>query len=258
MPTADDTELPPGLALAWGLPVTSNTLGRRPSRSVEQVVEAALELADADGFTAISMPKIAQRIGLTTNAIYRYVSSRDELLVLVAEAAWGPAPDAVFDAQDWRAAATIWTQAMIDRCDVHPWLCDLPIRGAPVTPHLLGWTEAILTVLTGAGLSPSESLGCALLLDGYARQIANARRDVRESTTTPVQSAAVTRFLEPRLRELGYSVLASMMAGNEYSDDIPDDDIAFGLERILDGIDALITRKRLAGERDSEATPTEP
>ncbi|AHH22238.1 putative transcriptional regulator, TetR family [Nocardia nova SH22a] len=258
MPTADDAELPPGLALAWRHPDTSNKLGRKPSRSVEEVVEAALELADADGFTAISMPKIAQRIGLTTNAIYRYVSSRDELLVLVAEAAWGPAPDLVSDPQDWRAAATVWTRAMIDRCDVHPWLCDLPIRGAPVTPHLLGWTEAILKVLTGAGLSPSESLGCALLLDGYARQIANARRDVRESTSASVQSAAVTRFLEPRLREQGYSILASMMAGNEYSDDILDDDITFGLERILDGTAALITRKELAEERDSDASSADP
>lgn len=250
MPTGDDAELPPGMALAWRLPVKSNQLGRRPSRSVEQIVEAAIELADTDGFAAMSMPKIAQRIGLTANAIYRYVSSRDELLVLVAEAAWGPVPGPVLEAQDWRAAATIWTRGMIERCDRHPWLCDLPIRGAPVTPHLLGWTEAILKVLTGAGLSPGESLGCALLLDGYARQVANTRRDVRESTSTSVRSAAVTRFLEPRLRELGYSVLASMMAENEYTDDILDDDIAFGLERILDGIDALIASKDLAAQRD--------
>lgn len=244
MPSTDDADLPPGLALAWSLPVKSNKLGRKPSQSVEQVVAAAVELADAAGFAAMSMPKIAQKIGLTANAIYRYVRSRDELLVLVAEAAWGPAPDLAPAAQDWRAAATIWTRAMLDRCEIHPWLCDLPIRGAPVTPNLLGWAEAILKVLTGAGLTPGEAIACALLLDGYARQIATTRRDVRESTATSVQSDAVTKFLEPRLQELGYSVLASMMAGNEYTDEVVDDDVAFGLERILDGIDALITTKR--------------
>jgi AcrR family transcriptional regulator len=249
MPIADDAGLPPGLALAWSLPIKSNKLGRRPSQSVEQIVAAALELADAGGFTAISMPKIAHKIGLTANAIYRYVRSRDELLVLVAEAAWGAAPDLASDAHDWRAAASTWTRAMIYRCDVHPWLCELPIRGAPVTPNLLGWAEAILKVLTGAGLSPSESLGCAFLLDAYARQIANTRRDLRDSTATSVQSAAVTQFLQPRLQELGYSVLASMMAGSEYSDDILDDDVTFGLERILDGINALTTTKRGAQDR---------
>jgi AcrR family transcriptional regulator len=244
MPSTDDAHLPPGLELAWGLPAKSNKLGRKPTQSVEQIVDAALELADADGFAALSMPKIAHKLGLTANAIYRYVRSRDELLVLLGDAAWGPPPDRVVDAEDWRSAATRWTQAMVDRCDVHPWLCDLPIRGAPLTPNLLGWAEAILKVLTGAGLSPTESLSCALLLDGYARRIASARRDVRDSATTSVQPAAVTRFLEPRLNELGYSTLAALMAGNEYSDEIQDDDVTFGLDRILDGIDVLIARKR--------------
>ncbi|MEU4191692.1 TetR/AcrR family transcriptional regulator [Kribbella sp. NPDC026611] len=244
MPFTDDAHLPPGLVLAWGLPTKSNKLGRKPTQSVEQIVDAALELADAEGFAALSMPKIAQKLGLTANAIYRYVRSRNELLVLLADAAWGPAPDRVADAPDWRAAATIWTQAMVDRCDVHPWLCDLPIRGAPMTPNLLGWAEAILKVLTAVGLTPTESLSCALLLDGYARRIASARRDLRDTTTTSVEPEAVTRFLEPRLQELGYMVLADLMAGNQYTDEIHDADVTFGLNRILDGIAALIASKR--------------
>ncbi|WP_242908994.1 TetR/AcrR family transcriptional regulator [Actinomadura terrae] len=245
MPGAEDSELPPGLALAWGLPVKTTRLGRKPSQSVEQIVGAAIELADADGFGALSMPKIAQRLGLTANAIYRYVRSRDELLVLVAEAAWGPAPDLASGTGGWRDGANRWTRAMIDRCDVHPWLCDLPVRGAPVTPNLLDWTEAILQVLTGAGLTPAEALGCAFVLDGYARQIGGMRRDLRYSTATPTQSDAVTKFLLPRLRERGHSVLASMMDGADYTDDVLDDDVTFGLDRILDGIGALVAAKPL-------------
>jgi AcrR family transcriptional regulator len=246
MPMTDDPQLPPGLVLAWGLPAKPNKLGRKPTQSVDQIVAAALELADADGFAAVSMPKIAQKLGLTANAIYRYVRSRDELLVLLGDAAWGPPPGLVPDEPDWRAAATSWTQAMVDRCDVHPWLCDLPLRGAPMTPNLLGWAEAILKALTTAGLSPTESLSCAMLLDGYARRIAVARRDLRENTSASVQPAAVARFLEPRLQELGYSVLASLMAGDEYTDEIHDDDVTFGLDRILDGIEVLIAQKRPA------------
>ncbi|GAA1579566.1 TetR/AcrR family transcriptional regulator [Kribbella hippodromi] len=242
MPLTDDAQLPPGLVLAWGRPAKANKLGRKPTQSVEQIVDAAVELADADGFAALSMPKIAQRLGLTANAIYRYVRSRDELLVLLGDAGWGPAPDRISDAPDWRAAATAWTQAMVDRCDIHPWLCDLPIRGAPMTPNLLGWAEAILKVLTGTGLSPTESLSCALLLDGYARRTASARRDVRDSPTASDQPAAVARFLEPRLRELGYSILAGLMAGDQYTDEVHDDDVTFGLDRILDGIEVLIAQ----------------
>lgn len=246
MPTSDDERLPPGLALAWGLTAKTGRLGRKPSQSVEGIVEAAVGLADAEGFAALSMPNIARRLGLTANAVYRYVSSRDELLVLLAETAWGPAPDLDTGKDQWRAAAARWTTAMIERCDTHPWLPDLPIRGAPATPNLLRWTEVLLEALTGAGLSTAESLGCALLLDGYARRIASARRDVRDSSAEPVQSAAVSRFLRPLLHEHGYPILASMMTQNAYDDDVGDDDVDFGLTRILDGIEVLIARRTQA------------
>ncbi|MFJ1584734.1 TetR/AcrR family transcriptional regulator [Streptomyces sp. NPDC088197] len=246
MTTGDDEALPPGLAQAWGLAPKTGRLGRKPSQSVEGIVEATVALADAEGFAALSMPNIARRVGLTANAVYRYVSSRDELLVLVAETAWGPAPELETGADRWRAAAARWTRAMIGRCDTHPWLPDLPIRGAPATPNLLRWTEVLLEALTGAGLSTAESLGCALLLDGYARRIAAARRDVRDSTAAPVQSAAVARFLQPLLHEHGYPILAAMMEREEYDDDVADDDVDFGLTRILDGIEVLITRRTTA------------
>jgi AcrR family transcriptional regulator len=243
MPTSDDERLPPGLALAWGLPVKTGRLGRKPSQSVEGIVEAAVALADEEGFAALSMPNVARRLGLSANAVYRYVSSRDELLVLAAETAWGPAPALETGEDRWQAAAATWTRAMIGRCDAHPWLPDLPISGAPATPNLLRWTEVLLAALTGAGLSTAESLQCALLLDGYARRIASARRDVRNSSAAPVQSAAVARFLQPLLHEHGYPILASMMSRNEYDDDVGDDDVEFGLHRILDGIEVLIARR---------------
>lgn len=236
----DPQDLPPGLALAWGLPAKTSKLGRPPSQSVEQVVEAAIELADAEGFAALSMPKLARKLGLTANAIYRYVRSRDELLVLVAEAGWGPAPDLVSGAGRWRTAATTWTQAMIDRCDVHPWLVDLPVRGAPMTPNLLRWTEVVLESLTGAGLSPKEAIQCALLLDVYARRVAGMRRDLRQSSAGSVKSTAVRDFLLPLLREHGYPIVAALMVGDDYSDDIDDSDVTFGLTRILDGIEGLL------------------
>ncbi|MDQ0790835.1 TetR/AcrR family transcriptional regulator [Streptomyces sp. B3I8] len=243
MPPNDDERLPPGLALAWGLTARTGRLGRKPSQSVERIVEAAVALADAEGFAALSMPNIARRLGLTANAVYRYVSSRDELLVLLAETAWGPAPDLETGPGRWRAAANGWTRAMIERCDAHPWLPDLPLRGAPATPNLLRWTEVLLEALTGAGLSTAESLACALLLDGYARRVAGARRDVRGSSAAPTRSAAVTRFLQPLLHEHGYPILASMMARDEYDDDVGDDEVEFGLDRILDGIEVLVARR---------------
>lgn len=58
-----------------------------------------------------------------------------------------------------------------------------------------------------------------------------------------MQSTAVHGFL-PLLREHGYPVLAAIMAGDDYSDDLDEDDLTFGLTRILDGIDVLITTNK--------------
>ncbi|MGP3957088.1 TetR/AcrR family transcriptional regulator [Nonomuraea sp. 3N208] len=109
---ADDkgqADLPPGIALAWGLnPAGPNKGTRRrgpkPAHSVERIVEVAIEVADTEGFAGLSMPKIAGCLGITANALYRYVRSKEELLVLLAEAGWGPPPESVRQAANWRAA----------------------------------------------------------------------------------------------------------------------------------------------------------
>ncbi|WP_307168835.1 TetR/AcrR family transcriptional regulator C-terminal domain-containing protein [Streptomyces sp. B3I7] len=53
----------------------------------------------------------------------------------------------------------------------------------------------------------------------------------------------MTRFLQPLLHEHGYPLLASMMARDEYDDDVGDDEVEFGLDRILDGIEVLVARR---------------
>ena len=63
--------------------------GPKPSHSVESVVAAAIAVADAEGYAALSMPRIARGLGITANVLYRYVASKDELLVLMTDAAWG-------------------------------------------------------------------------------------------------------------------------------------------------------------------------
>lgn len=231
--------LPPGLALVWGFPPPTRR-GPKPGHSVTRIVEAAIALADEEGVAGLSLPKIAGRLGLTPNALYRYVSSKDELLLLLVDAACGPPPaDSAADLP-WRAAVTAWVHALVDRYRARPWLLDIPVRGAPVTPNLLRWLETLLAALASSGLAAADRLACAVLLDGYARSTAELARDLVDSTATPVQSAEVTGFLYPLLRERGFPILADMVAGGQYADSATGPDVGFGLDRILDGIEVRI------------------
>jgi AcrR family transcriptional regulator len=204
---------------------------------VIEVVEAAVRLADEGGIEALSLPKIARALDLTPNALYRYVGSKDELMLLLSDAGTGPPPELP---PGWRDGAAGWVRALIARYTARPWLVDLPIRGAPVTPNLLAWLERLLTALAGTGLAPGEQLSCATLLDSYARSSASLANDLSASPRTPVQSPAVVGFLYPLLAERGYPLLASMLRGGDYADSASGPDVEFGLERILAGIERLV------------------
>ncbi|MEV0290224.1 MULTISPECIES: TetR/AcrR family transcriptional regulator [unclassified Kribbella] len=231
-------ELPPGLALSWGvLPVQRR--GPKPGLSVDRIVDTGIEFGDRDGFEAISLQRIAAHLGVTTNAMYRYVRSKDELIVLVHEKAIGTPPELP---TDWRAAATTWVQAQVDRFAERPWLLDVPIRGAPVTPNMLRWVEVMLQALAGTGLSQHDNLGCLLLLNGFAHNYASMVRQLSAGDNTPVQAEEVGRFLVPRLAEGNYPMLLALYTNQEYEDGV-DDDFEFGLTRILDGIQVLIDAK---------------
>jgi AcrR family transcriptional regulator len=233
-------QLPPGLALSWGVQPVQRR-GPKPALTVEQIVATGIEFGDSHGFEAISLQNIAAHLGVTTNAMYRYVSSKDELIVLVAETAWGRAPEYILEAPGWREGARAWVKAQVDRYAERPWLLEVPIRGAPVTPNLLHWIETLLRVMAGTGLSQHDALGCAVLFDGYARSYANLARQLAASDSAPVESAAVGAFLVPRLQSSGFDHLLAMYTNQEYEDTL-DDDLDFGLDRILDGIQVLIDR----------------
>jgi AcrR family transcriptional regulator len=238
--TGDGVQLPPGLALSWGVhPIQRR--GPKPALSVEQIVATGIEFGDSQGFEAISLQKIAAHLGVSTNAMYRYVRSKDELIVLVADQAWGRAPASIVQAGGWREGARAWVQAQIDRYAVRPWLLEVPIRGAPVTPNLLHWLETLLVVLDDTGLSQHDMLGCAVLFDGHVRSYAHLFRQLEASDSAPVESQAVGEFLVPRLISAGYDKLLSLYTNQEYQDTV-DDDLDFGLTTILDGIQTRINR----------------
>ncbi|WP_326565384.1 helix-turn-helix domain-containing protein [Amycolatopsis rhabdoformis] len=237
----DPRDLPPGLAPAWASSAPKQPRrGPKPAHTVEEIVTAAVEVADAEGLAGASLPNIAASLGLTTNALYRYVGSKEELLVLLADAGFGPPP--LLAAGAWRDEVRAWTEAALLRYEARPWLLDIPFHGDALTPHRLRWTELLLRTFTTAGLPDSDALGCAQLITDLTRTTAARRRAASDpdAATAPGRAEAVRSFLAPVLGEDGYSSLAALTSAGRYPAEPAE---GFALERVLEGIGGLVVRE---------------
>ncbi|MES1171437.1 MAG: TetR/AcrR family transcriptional regulator, partial [Actinomycetota bacterium] len=132
-----EPELPRALALAWGVAAAPQR-GPKREMSIERIVEAAIAIADESGLGAVSMSAVAARFDMTPMALYRYVSAKDDLVTLMFEYGTG-LPPAIDPEAPWRASVELWARAQLARFLAHPWLLDIPIEGAPLTPNGLAW-----------------------------------------------------------------------------------------------------------------------
>ena len=132
----------------------------------------------------------------------------------------------------------------------HPWAARLPITSLPVLPNQVAWFENALACMRDTGVSEARKASVILLLSGYVRNLAVTEMDVaaaiRDSGLAP--DAWMARY-GTMLRELTdaerFPALAAFLDAGVFDiADAPEDEFVFGLERILDGVAALIERGR--------------
>ncbi len=95
--------------------------GPKPALSAEQIARAAIAVADAEGLDAVSMQRIAREVNVTTMALYRYFSSKEELIDRMIDSAGGRLPPRISGAQGWRQRLVEWTRACSSIYRDHPW-----------------------------------------------------------------------------------------------------------------------------------------
>ncbi|SHF65683.1 transcriptional regulator, TetR family [Jatrophihabitans endophyticus] len=247
-PTPAAGELPPGLDVLWG----RRERGRRGPQSelsVERIVAAAMELADADGLAAVSMAGVAKRLGFTTMSLYRHVTSKDELLQLMWNASAEGAQSLVLTGRGWRPRLREWAQIQRDLLDQHPWITQLPMATPPLAPNSLAFVELGLTALDGADLADADKLRALGLLSSYTLSEARMAHDARLATAAagapPPQFETVLRLVVdadtyPRLHRIAW---APGDPTDEYGSFLA------GIDCILDGVEALSRRNRRARAR---------
>ena len=68
------TEIPRTLQVLWG---EGSQARRTQALSLDRIIDAAIAIADADGLAALSMARLAERLGSAPMSLYRHVSNKD-------------------------------------------------------------------------------------------------------------------------------------------------------------------------------------
>lgn len=239
-----DKGLPASIEAAWGLRERS-VKGPKPGLSLEQIVEAGVAVAVADGLAAVSMGRVAAELGAATMSLYRYVKTKDELLAMMVDAAFKTPPEPAAARESWRRAISRWAVAHLAVLRRHPWIVRVPIGGPPVLPNQMIWFECGLFALRRANLTEAQRLAVLLLVNGFVRNEALLAADLKQAAdasrhTNDSARAGYSRMLSQLLDPQRFPAISAVIAAGVFDQpDDPDADFAFGLARILDGVAAF-------------------
>jgi len=256
----EERSLPSVVERMWGRePVTRR--GPRPRLDLAAITAAAIEIADTEGLAGVSMAAVASRVGVAATALYRYVDSKEDLLTAMADGVAPPPPEP--EGMSWRDYLALWTRTQRDLVLEHPWVLSVSAFVPPLGPRRLLWLDRALASLEGTGLDDGEKINVATTLTGYA--LTDAALVHGSSGGHPqMEAAAITGaadygevlagLLDPETYPaLSAAMRSGVMRGAEGW--VEDGDFVFGLDLLLDGVEALIRRRAPEGRPPSSPKP---
>jgi AcrR family transcriptional regulator len=248
--THEPVPLPPGLDLLWGRRERGKR-GPRAGLSADAIVAAAVRIADAGGLEAVSMARVAHELGFTTMSLYRHVENKEVLLQLMWNASAFGAEHLVIEGDGWRSRLRTWAIIQRDVIDRHPWITQMPMAAPPAAPNSLHFVERGLETLDGTGLADTDKLRIIGLLSSYtlseARMAADAARAAAQAAAgdgPPGPPAGYETVLRELVDEKTYPRLYRIAWDSGGGPVSEREEFLFGIDRILDGVQALIDRDR--------------
>jgi len=213
---------------------------RRQRLSRERVVDAALAIADADGLGALTIRSLATELGVKPMSVYYHVAGKDDILAALVDVVFGeielPVPG-----RDWRPEMERRADSARVVLARHRWAIGLLESRPDPGPANLRHHDTVLATLHAAGFSPELSAHAYALIDsyvyGFALQEASLPFEGRESV------GDVAGPIMERMAAGAYPHLAQMATtyylqpGYDFGDEF-----RFGLDLILDGLEAALRR----------------
>lgn len=254
----DSEEIAKRSGLLWDVP-QKPTRGPKAALSREDVVAAAITVADAGDLVALTMHAVAAQLGFTPMALYRYFPNKESLVDAAVDAALGEPPRRAGAHEGWRAEIRHWAYAKRAMLCARPWLAELPFVAAPHGPNWLSWHEAFLRTIAHSGLTPEDMMDVLSVVHGYVDGSSDTIISLTRATArgvTPEQwaqavGADLCRAINDPRYPLLSGILTSSSGGITETSSLPtkggkprtmDESFDWGLERVLDGIQLYLER----------------
>jgi len=235
-PAEDPRETGPQLTAAGGEPEARDAL------SLDRIVRAAVEIADAEGLEALSMRRVAAALGAGTMSLYRHVSGKDDLIDLMAEAVLEEAEiESPAGPDGWRERLAAYARAMWALYRRHPWLLQVLSATRPrLVPRGMAKTEWLLRAVEGLSGDLPTMVRAVVTVTGYVQGMAMFLvSDLDAERRTGLAKQQWWELNRERWRALAasgpYPILARI--AEEGQEDVGlDEEFEFGLQRMLDGL----------------------
>jgi AcrR family transcriptional regulator len=220
----------------------------RSGLTVGRIVRAGIELADESGLEALSMRRVADRLGVGAMSLYTYVPGKRELIMLMIDEVHAELPSDDQAAPGWREGLTRMAEEHWQLYQRHPWLLDVPVSRPVIGPHILDRAERELAIVDGLGLDELEMNATIELIQehvaGAARRQREIRRDADDSGLTDDEwwyqiVPTLTQVLADRDYPLSSRVGEAIGAPHMDTSYL----LQYGLIRILDGLAAHIAHR---------------
>lgn len=221
--------------------------GPKPALSLERITRTALALADAGGLGAVSMQRIAAELDFSKMSLYRYVPGKTELVALMIDMAMGnprrtPRPGRRRAVARGAAGLGKGAGGGLRTASL---AAGRGRRPRVMGPNELGWTERAVAALADTGLSGGEQFDAVVVVSGHVRALAQVSASMglgsaRAKEPEQVMSAALNELLAGRADR--FPAIAAAVAATETDVTARDQAGEFGLERILDGLEAYMGR----------------
>jgi AcrR family transcriptional regulator len=247
------------MALLWRTPGTDETRpGPKQGLSVDAIITAAIEVADEQGMSALSMRAVGERLGRTGMALYTYVPSKSELLDLMYDAVIAEAHAEYDLAGGWRPALTAWAHDMWAFYLRHTWVLQVSQARPVLGPNEYVVLDAVLRILWETGLAPKEVRALTGALFQFVRGVAQVVAEARDAATATGtsdeewwydRSAVLTEVVGDfagrfpnvaRLAEAGGFTMTDETV--PYQEQAATETFHAGLATLFDGIEAAIAR----------------